>query len=68
MFSSTDKAGYLSLVDQLADDRKITLSKEQLHTLAERWALANGGRSPRRAKQFTDFVFACESSGRDLIF
>lgn len=68
MFSSTDKAGYLSIVDQLADDRKITLPKDELHALAERWAVVNGGRSPRRAKQFTDFVFACQSSGRNLNF
>lgn len=68
MFSSTDKAGYLSIVDQLADDRKISMSKDNLHALAERWAILNGGRSPRRAKQFTDFVFACQSSGREINF
>ncbi len=68
MFSSTDKAEYLSIVKQLAADRGLTTSEEQLEALAERWALLNGGRSPRRAKQFTDFVYSCERSGRALEF
>lgn len=68
LFSSTDKACYLSIVDQLAADRGITLEVEKLKTLAERWAILNGGRSPRRAKQFTDFVFACQKSGRPVDF
>lgn len=68
MFSSTDKASYLSIVRQLAADRRLGTATEQLETLAERWAIANGGRSPRRAKQFVDFVYACEQSGRALEF
>lgn len=68
MFSSTDKAGYLSIVRQLAADGKLLTPAEQLESLAERWAILNGGRSPRRAKQFVDFVYACEKSGRALDF
>ena len=68
MFSSTDKAEYLSIVNQLAADRGLSTPKDKLEALAERWAIVNGGRSPRRAKQFTDFVFACEQSGRPLEF
>ena len=66
MFSSTDRAEYLSIVNQLAADLKLTTPKKQLEALAERWAIVNGGRSPRRAKQFTDFVYSCERSGRVL--
>ncbi len=68
MFSSTDKAEYLSIVNQLAADLKLTTPKDKLEALAERWAIVNGGRSPRRAKQFTDFVYSCEQSGRALEF
>ena len=45
-FSSTGKAEYLSIVRQLAQDRKLTLPDEELCALAERWALIKGGRSP----------------------
>lgn len=68
MFSSTDKAGYLSIVRQLAADIDLKSDAEQLETLAERWAILNGGRSPRRAKQFVDFIYACERSGREIDF
>lgn len=68
MFSSTDKAAYLSIVRQLAADRNLNMPKEQLEALAERWAIINGGRSPRRAKQFVDFAYACEQSGRTVEF
>lgn len=68
MFSSTDKASYLSIVRQLAADCNLGTATEQLETLAERWAIQNGGRSPRRAKQFVDFIYACERSGRAIDF
>ncbi len=66
MFSTTDKALYLSIVDQLADDRGLTCDREKLNALAERWALIKGGRSPRRAKQFIDLVYACEQRGTEI--
>ncbi len=68
MFSTTDKAAYLSIVSQLADDRELKCDRQQLAVLAERWALVKGGRSPRRAKQFTDYVFACEQRGVPVDF
>lgn len=68
MFSSTDKTSYLSIVRQLADDYELKTNVNNLEALAERWAIINGGRSPRRAKQFVDFVYACEQSGRELEF
>lgn len=68
MFSSTDKASYLSIVGQLAADLNLSTHTAELETLAERWAILNGGRSPRRAKQFADFVYACEKSGRAIEF
>lgn len=67
-FSSTGKAEYLSIVRQLAEDRKLLLPADELCALAERWALMKGGRSPRRAKQFIDYAFACTSKGTPIDF
>ena len=68
MFSSTDKPAYLSIVRQLAADQNISIESDRLSALAERWAILKGGRSPRRAKQFVDFVYACIKSGRAIEF
>lgn len=68
MFSTTDKQAYLSIVDQLATDAKLKTDREKLHSFAERWAIVKGGRSPRRAKQFTDYVYACEQSLKEINF
>lgn len=68
MFSSTDKASYLSIVHQLAKDYRLTTPDKSLEAFAERWAIVNGGRSPRRAKQFVDYVYACEQSKREIDF
>lgn len=63
LFSSTNKAQYLSIVRQLAEDKKITMQINQLDALAERWALLKGGRSPRRAKQFIELLHSMLSRG-----
>lgn len=65
-FSSTGKKEYLSIVRQLADDAGITIPEEELAVLAERWAISKGGRSPRRAKQFVDYVRACTAKGLEI--
>ena len=51
-FSVPDKDEYLYIVDQLAAESGLALSGEQLHLLAERFALRRNGRSPRTARQF----------------
>ncbi len=68
LFYSTDNDMYLSIVSQLADDRKLLTDRQKLAALAERWALVKGGRSPRRAKQFIDFVYAAERRGANIEF
>ncbi len=68
MFSPTDRATYLSIIAQLADDSGISCERGRLEALAERWATVKGGRSPRRARQFIDLVFACEKRGTDISF
>ena len=66
LFSSTGKAAYLSIVKQLAQDRKLGMAEEELFSLAERWALYKGGRSPRRAKQFVDYIYACTMKNSEI--
>ena len=65
-FSSTGKAEYLSIVRQLAEDRKLGLPVEELCALADRWAIVEGGRSPRRAKQFVDYACSCLSKNSPI--
>ncbi|MGN1103286.1 MAG: ATP-binding protein [Candidatus Coproplasma sp.] len=68
IFSTTDKPKYLSIVRQLAKDFNITMPIDRLESLAERWAIIKGGRSPRRAEQFINLVYSCQKSGRDIVF
>ena len=68
MFSTTDKASYLSIVAELAADCGLITPADRLQALAERWAVMHGGRSPRRAKQFVDYAYACEKSQREIDF
>lgn len=68
LFSTTSKDGYLSIVRQLASDDGISLPVPELETLAERWAIQKGGRSPRKARQFVDLVYACQKRGAEIIF
>ena len=65
-FSSTGKREYLSIVTQLARDMQLSIGEDELCALAERWAIVKGGRSPRRAKQFADFVYACLAEHRPI--
>ena len=68
LFASTTKPQYLSIVRQLAVDFGITTPTDTLELLAERWAIAKGGRSPRRAKQFVSMLSSAESRGAELEF
>ena len=67
-FSSTGKREYLSIIKQLAADMRLAIGEEELFSLAERWAIVKGGRSPRRARQFADFVYACLAEKRPIEF
>lgn len=57
-FQKPDKQIYLHIVHQLAKDRGVTLEEGELDALAERFALARGGRSARAATQFVDGLLA----------
>lgn len=64
-FMNPDKAEYLDITEQIARDRGITVDTDKLLLEAENWARRRGGRSPRCAKQFVDYVEACERQGKE---
>lgn len=55
-FTRPDKKVFLDIVRSLADDAGITLADEELFASAEKFALRRGGRSPRIARQFVDWL------------
>lgn len=59
-FVNPSKSDYLDIVAKLAEDRNINVDKEKLFLVAEQWASKKGGRSPRCARQFIDFVESAE--------
>ncbi len=66
LFAATNKETYLSIVRAVAADRGLKTPTDTLEALAERWALVRGGRSPRRARQFVDYAYACEQKDREI--
>lgn len=64
-FINPDKADFLDIVKKIAADRGLQCDIERLCDSAEQWARRRGGRSPRCAKQFIDFVESCEKRGND---
>lgn len=55
-FSKPDKDLYLSIVENLSMQYNISIDKDELFKSAEAFALRNGGRSPRTAKQFIEYL------------
>ncbi|MBV1756276.1 MAG: ATP-binding protein [Dethiosulfatibacter sp.] len=55
-FFRPDKKNYLKIVQALAIQYNINLSKEELESEAEIFASARSGRSPRIAKQFIEYL------------
>ena len=55
-FSKPNKDLYLSIVENLAIQYNIGIAKNELEIQAEAFALRNGGRSPRTAKQFIEYL------------
>lgn len=63
-FMNPEKAEFLDITSKLALDRGIEPS-EKLLAGADRWALRRGGRSPRCAKQYIDYIEGCQKRGID---
>lgn len=66
-FLSPSKQEYLQIVSGIFSDMGIS-ADEKILNLAERWALTAGGRSPRAARQFADFVHSRIKRGLPLEF
>lgn len=64
-FINPDKKGYLDIVEKIAEDRKLNVDMDHLCAVAEQWATRKGGRSPRCARQFIDYVESCEKRGKE---
>lgn len=55
-FTKPDRRVYLDIVKKLAEDKKLDIREDKLFAEAERFALKRGGRSPRTARQFVDWL------------
>ncbi len=55
-FSKPNKDLYLSIVENLSIQYNISMDKNELGLAAEAFAIRNGGRSPRTAKQFVEYL------------
>ncbi len=64
-FINPDKKDYLDIVEKIAADRKLNADKDKLFLVAEQWASRKGGRSPRCAKQFIDYIESCILRGKE---
>lgn len=64
-FINPDKKGYLDIVEKIAEDRNLNVDTDHLCAVAEQWATRKGGRSPRCARQFIDYVESCEKRGKE---
>lgn len=64
-FLNPNKFEYQDIVRKIAADRGLDVDEEHLVFKAEQWATRRGGRSPRCAKQFIDFVESCEKRSKE---
>ncbi|MCD8096406.1 MAG: ATP-binding protein [Ruminococcus sp.] len=59
-YTKPDKQLYLSVAHDLAKQYDVKLNEEELKRQAEAFALSRGGRSPRTAKQFIEYLKGME--------
>jgi predicted AAA+ superfamily ATPase len=60
-FGKPTKQTYLHIVKHLATNAGIVMEEKELELLAERFALARGGRSARLARQFVDGLISAKT-------
>lgn len=58
-YQKPDKKIYLDVVQKLAMQYNVTIDTDMLFMKAEAYALSRGGRSPRVAKQFIEYMAGC---------
>lgn len=59
-YGKPNKDGFLQLVSSIADQYGLKIPEEELFVGAEAYALRNGGRSPRVAKQYVEYKIAMD--------
>lgn len=64
-FMNPDKNEYLDITQKIAEDRQLDVDMDKLLEKSDQWARRRGGRSPRCAKQFIDYVESCIKQGID---
>lgn len=62
-FINPDKKEYQDIALKIAKDRGLEVDEDRFIAQAEQWAIRRGGRSPRCAKQFIDYVEGCVKRG-----
>ena len=62
-FINPDKKEYLEITEKIVSDRGLDVDMDRLLESSEQWARRRGGRSPRCAKQFIDYVESCIRRG-----
>lgn len=66
LFSVPNRALYLQIVHALARQKGIAMDEKELDRQAEAFALEKGGRSPRTAEQFTNYLLTA-NCGEDSL-
>ena len=64
-FTQPNREIFFDIVRKLAEDREIDIDDSALTQAAERFALKRGGRSPRIARQFVDWLSSRIELGLD---
>lgn len=64
-FTQPNREVFFDIVRKLAEDKEIEIDDNELIQAAERFALKRGGRSPRIARQFTDWLSSRIELGLD---
>jgi predicted AAA+ superfamily ATPase len=59
IFQRPDKKTFLNVVSDIAKQYELDVPQEELFRQAEAYALSRGGRSPRVAKQFVEYMKGC---------
>ncbi len=59
IFQRPDKQTFLNVVSDIAKQYELEMPREELFQQAEAYALSRGGRSPRVAKQFVEYLKGC---------
>jgi hypothetical protein len=62
-FMNPDKKDYLDITEKIAIDRGLDVDMDKFLEAAEQFARKRGGRSPRCARQFIDYVEGCIKRG-----